>query len=233
MNLNPSHISETKLKPDSALHSLCAAHLAMHAVPAAIHCLGTIHLVPKAGLLNGAQTPLPSSLTPGRKGKLPRGCVWTKMCRGDQGDRAARTPVLSSASHGDHWGPPAPQHCSPLGQNNFSWSVLPSVCGPKEIDRKSWNLPMLVVVRMFNSTNGSCGQREGKVLHFVCTCGSLVESLGLSVGTGFAPAASPATLTESVWIILASEGGTKCSSESHVCLCVLCCYLRVWVRLLA
>lgn len=87
-----------KLKPDSALRSLCAAHLAMHAVPAAIPCLGSIHLVPKASLLDGAQTPLPSSLTPDRKGKLPRS-VFGPKCAGV-------TKVTGLPGH-RFWVPPA------------------------------------------------------------------------------------------------------------------------------
>lgn len=43
-----------------------------------------------------------------------------------------------------------------------------------------------------------------------------MESLGLLVGAGFAPAVSPAPVTASVQIILASEGGAKYSSLSQM-----------------
>lgn len=160
-----------KLKLDSALFSLCAsllarAHLAVCAVPAAVPCPGSVHFILKAHLLHGTQTfsPFPgASLTPGRKGKLPRSRVWTRTCWSDQGDRGARTPVLSSANHGDCWGPPAPQHCGPLGQSHLSPAVLPLICAPKEIGRKPWIFPLLAVLRMFDAVNGSCGRWGGKV----------------------------------------------------------------------
>lgn len=133
-NLIPNHISEVKLKLPAALLLLhddlpAHAHLASCAVPAAILCPGSVCFLLKA--LHGTRTPSPfprASLTPGRKGKLPRSCVWTKTCWGHQGDQGAQTPVLSSANHGDCWGLPAPQHWGPLGQSSLPISFAIDLC---------------------------------------------------------------------------------------------------------
>lgn len=231
-NLIPNHISEVKLKLDSALLFLWAdlpahAHLAVRAVPAAVPCPGSVQFLLKAHLLHGTQIPTPS-LVPGRDGKLPQTCVWTKTCWGDQG---AWTPVLSSANHGDCCCPLVPQHCCPLGQSHLSPSVLPLIRGPKETGREPWIFPLLAVIRMLDAVKGSRGQWEGNALP--CIYSSLMECLGLLVGAGFAPAASPAPVTVDRSILFWPLKEVQSAALSHTHGCVHHVgYLRVWVQLL-
>lgn len=206
-----------------SLHAdlLAHAHLADCAVHTALPCPGSVHFTLKAYPLHGTQTPSPfpeALLVPGRRGKLPQSCVWTKTCWGDQGNRGAQTPVLSSTNHGDCWGPPAPQCCDSLGQSHLFPSVLPLICGSIEIGRKPWLFPLLVVATMFSAVSDSCGQWEGKV---PCFALCLWELGGVSGAHGWHWACtcseSSTCNCASVQIILASEGGAKCSSLSRMC----------------
>jgi len=60
------------------------------------------------------------------------------------------------------------------------------------------------------------------LLGFVCTCGSLVESLGLLAGAGFAPAVSPAPVTVPQSRLFWPLKVVQSAALSHTCGCVPC-----------